>query len=472
MKPREFYDLVIEVALVRPGPIQGDMVHPYLRRRSGEEPVVFPSKELEDILGRTLGVPLFQEQAMKIAIVAAGFSPTEADSLRRSMATFKLEGKVSRFRDPLIQGMIRNGYSADYAERIFKQLEGFGSYGFPESHAVSFALLVYVSSWIKCYYPDVFACALLNSLPMGFYQPAQIVADAQKHGVVIRGVDINFSNWDHTLEEPAGKYRALRLGFRQVRGIRQEDISQLLVARKKSFVHIGELRNAGLSKMALEKLADADSFRSLGLDRRAALWELSVMDFPVVLFAGQPAHPEDGQGTLPAMTLTEQVVQDYRSISLSLKAHPVSFLRPKLEALSVITTQKLTTLPGGLPVKVAGLVLVRQRPETAKGVCFMTIEDETGFANLVIFANVFEQYRKEILQARLVMVEGKLQKDGEVVHVIVEQCHDFSKLLRHLSPAIHQIHPSLPFDAPDQNHKSGTQQKTGDLRLPDARNFH
>ena len=276
LRPKCFYDLVIEVAIVRPGPIQGDMVHPYLRRRNGEEPIEYPSKELEEILGRTLGVPLFQEQAMKIAIVAAGFSPAEADELRRSMATFKAKGVVKHFQEKLINGMLKNGYTLEYAQRVFRQLEGFGSYGFPESHAVSFALLVYVSSWLKCYYPDVFACALLNSLPMGFYQPAQIVIDARKHGVEVRPVDINYSDWDNKLEESqwlsgSGKYCVLRLGFRQVKGIREEDMKVLIGARKKMFSSIHDLRDIGLSEAALEKLADADAFRSIGLDRRQAL---------------------------------------------------------------------------------------------------------------------------------------------------------------------------------------------------------
>ncbi|MEO7490605.1 MAG: error-prone DNA polymerase, partial [Ferruginibacter sp.] len=271
LRPNCFYDLVIEVAIVRPGPIQGDMVHPYLRRRNGEESVEYPSPELKEILKRTMGVPLFQEQAMKIAIVAAGFSPAEADELRRSMATFKAKGMVTKFREKLVKGMMERGYKEDYALRVFKQLEGFGSYGFPESHAASFALLVYVSSWLKCFYPDVFACALLNSMPMGFYQPAQIVADAKKHGVEIKPVDINHSQWDNLLEEKSGKYFAMRLGFRQVKGLRQEDTAILTLNRKQSYSSINALRDIGLPEAALEKLADADAFISIGLDRRQAL---------------------------------------------------------------------------------------------------------------------------------------------------------------------------------------------------------
>lgn len=428
LKPRTFYDLVIEVAIVRPGPIQGDMVHPYMRRRRGEEPVTYPSKELEEILGRTLGVPLFQEQAMKIAIVAAGFTPAEADALRRSMATFKFKGMVSQFQEKLTGGMLRNGYTLEYAQRVFKQLEGFGAYGFPESHAASFAQLVYVSAWIKCYYPDVFACALLNSMPMGFYQPAQLVGDAQEHGVEVRPVDINFSLWDNRFEEKRERYFALRLGFRQVQGIRARDAERLLSKRGSGYTSVDSLRDAGLSKAFLEALADADAFHSLGLDRREALWKLSKLDFSIALFKGQPAETENI--TLPTMTLQEHVVQDYASTSLSLKAHPVSLVRPKLEQLGIVTSTDLFNQVAGMPVKVAGMVLVRQRPETAKGVCFMTLEDETGFSNLVIFPHIFEQHRKVILQARLIMVEGKLQREGDVVHVIVSTCHNFSKLLR------------------------------------------
>ncbi len=434
LKPTCFYDLVIEVAIVRPGPIQGDMVHPYLRRRNGEEPVEYPSKELEEILGRTLGVPLFQEQAMKIAIVAAGFTPAEADQLRRSMATFKAKGLIAHFEDKLVKGMTGNGYSEAYARRVFKQLLGFGSYGFPESHAVSFALLVYVSSWLKCYYPDVFACALLNSMPMGFYQPAQIVIDAQKHGVDVRPVDINFSEWDNTLEERSGKYQAVRLGFRQAKGMREEDIKILIDGRKKRYTSVSELREAGASEAALEKLADADAFRSIRLDRRQALWEVSTKDRSMAIYAGQPYRGEDEEKVnLPEMKLSEHVVHDYASTSLSLKAHPVSFVREQLDYFRVVSAAGLANAKDGDRVKVAGLILVRQRPGTASGICFITIEDETGTANLVVFQKLFDKYRKEILQSRLLMVEGQLQREGEVVHVIVRRCYNYSKLLRQLT---------------------------------------
>ncbi|MDQ6904958.1 MAG: error-prone DNA polymerase, partial [Bacteroidota bacterium] len=480
LQPRCFYDLVIEVAIVRPGPIQGDMVHPYLRRRNLEEPVEYPSKELEEILHRTLGVPLFQEQAMKIAIVAAGFTPPEADELRRSMATFKVKGLVTKFEEKLVNGMMKNGYTLEYAQRVFKQLEGFGSYGFPESHAASFALLVYVSSWIKCYYPDVFACALLNSMPMGFYQPAQIISDARKHGVEAREVDINFSNWDNKLEEMCGKYCALRLGFRQVKGLREEDINLLICNRKKMYTSINELRDLKFPEAALEKLADADAFKSIGLDRRQALWEVSTKDRPYEMFSGQqPADSKNERITLPVMSTSEHVVYDYAATSLSLKAHPISFIREKLDQLRITSTKQLQTLKDGALVKVAGLVLVRQRPGTAGGICFMTIEDETGFANLVIFESLFEKFRKEILQSKLIMVEGKVQIEGIVIHVIVKRCYDFSKLLRHLTPSYNEEPQVLTLARPDetsipahaQNKRSQKRSSAQENIFPDARNF-
>ncbi|MEO5891898.1 MAG: error-prone DNA polymerase [Ferruginibacter sp.] len=482
LRPDCFYDLVIEVAIVRPGPIQGDMVHPYLRRRNNEEKVEYPSKDLEEILKRTLGVPLFQEQAMKIAIVAAGFTPAEADELRRSMATFKVKGLVTKFEHKLVAGMTKNGYTKEYAQRVFKQLEGFGSYGFPESHAASFALLVYVSSWIKCHYPDVFACALLNSMPMGFYQPAQIIIDAKKHMVEVRPVDVNHSVWDNKLEEPAGDYRALRLGFRQVKGLRQDDMNILVTGRKQPYSGINALRDAGLSQAALEKLADADAFRSLGPDRRQALWQISNrQDHPNGLFLGQPGDEYFEQEVLlPKMTESEQVVHDYAATSLSLKAHPVSFVREKLQQVHIVSTNELKTLCDGALVKVAGLVLVRQRPGTAKGVCFITIEDETGFANLVVFQNLFDKYRKEILQSRLLMVEGKLQVEGEVIHVIVQSCYDLSKWLRRLTDAQNDNLPLLTLSRGDEKtlpsppgpHKKTAAQRTEPKNVfPGGRNF-
>ncbi|SDW45617.1 error-prone DNA polymerase [Hydrobacter penzbergensis] len=332
---------------------------------------------------------------------------------------------------------MERGYTADYAARVFKQLEGFGSYGFPESHASSFALLVYISSWLKCFYPDVFACALLNSWPMGFYQPAQIIIDARKHGVEVRPIDINHSDWDNTLEEKAGKYCALRLGFRQIKGIREEDMQLVINNRHQPYTSINALRDTGLSDKVLIKLADADAFRSIGLDRRQALWEVSTKDNPIELYKGHPAPAaaNEKQIELPFMQLSEHVVEDYATTGLSLKAHPVRFLRPQLDQLHVTTTADLSRLRNGDRVKVAGLVLVRQHPGTAKGVLFMTIEDETGNANAVIWESVSQQYRNEILSSRLILLEGKLQIEGLVIHIVVEKCHNLSRLLKRLTPS-------------------------------------
>ncbi len=437
LRPECFYDLVIEVAIVRPGPIQGDMVHPYLRRRNGEEPVEYPSRELEDILGRTLGIPLFQEQAMEIAIVAAGFSPAEADGLRRSMATFKAKGIISQYEQKLVEGMVANGYDPAYAQRVFKQLEGFGSYGFPESHAVSFALLAYVSSWLKYHHPDVFATALLNSMPMGFYQPAQIIMDARRHGVEVKPVDINHSCWDNTMEEGAGPYRAIRLGFRQIKGLRQEDMDLLVSGRHKRYTSMVALLEAGLSLATLEKLGHTDAFRSIGLDRRQALWEISALhDHPAGLFKGQPsASAAEGPVALPGMSAGEHVLQDYQTMALSLKAHPLSFIRQALREEKVWSAAELSDCPDGTLVQVAGLVLVRQRPGTAAGVCFITIEDETGSINLIAFKDIFERFRQTIVYSRLLMVKGRLQREKGVTHVIIKQCWNKSSLLSRLQDA-------------------------------------
>lgn len=479
LRPENFYDLVIEVAIVRPGPIQGDMVHPYLRRRKFEEAVEYPSEELKSILESTLGVPLFQEQAMKIAIVAGGFTPAEADELRRSMATFKLKGKVAQFQKKLVSGMTAKGYTREFALRVFKQLEGFGSYGFPESHAASFALLVYVSSWLKCYYPDVFATALLNSMPMGFYQPAQIVSDARKHGVKVRPVDINFSVWDNQLEEKENDFRALRLGFRQIKGIAEQEMAVLTAKRSAGYATIHSLLDAGISRGTLEKLADADAFGSLGFDRRSARWEIAALaDRPVALFSGQPsASATEDQVTLPLMTAAENVVQDYASTSLSLKAHPLSFLREELRLLHISATSGLGEIKDGTLIKVAGLVLVRQRPGTAGGVCFITVEDEDGVANLIVFKHLFERYRKEILHSRLLMVEGKLQREGEIVHVVVKRCFDLSGLLRKLTPMAQEDLPLLTLSRADERAPFPAENKNAKKKIPPpeifpaARNF-
>lgn len=481
LRPQNFYDLVIEVAIVRPGPIQGDMVHPYLRRRNGEEKITYPSKELEDILGKTLGVPLFQEQAMKIAIVAAGFTPAEADELRRSMATFKAKGLVAQFEKKLVDGMVKNGYTADFALRVFKQLEGFGSYGFPESHAASFALLVYVSSWIKCYYPDVFASALLNSMPMGFYQPAQIVIDARKHGIEFRPVDVNYSTWDNALEERKGTHYIVRLGFRQVKGLREEDMQLLMAIRPGHYTTIPSMKDIGVPVAAMERLADADAFRSLGLDRRQALWEVSALnDRPTGIFTGQSSDSALEQGIqLPLMSLSEHVVHDYGTTALSLRAHPVSFVRDRLSMFQILPTHALGTTNNGACVKVAGLVLVRQRPGTAGGVCFITIEDENGVANLVVFKNLFDKYRKEILHSRLLMVEGALQREGEVIHVIAKRCYDMSGLLSNLTALKEENQSVQTLSRADEkdvetlpNNKNAPLRKTIQAEIfPSARNF-
>jgi len=473
LKPKCFYDLVIEVAIVRPGPIQGDMVHPYLRRRNGEEKVEYPSKELEEILGRTLGVPLFQEQAMEIAIVAGGFTPAEADELRRSMATFKAKGKVSAFEQKLVNGMIKKGYTEEFSKRVFRQLEGFGGYGFPESHAASFALLVYVSSWLKCYYPDVFAAAILNSMPMGFYQPAQIISDAKKHGVVIRDVDINYSCWDNQLEAKEGKYCALRLGFRQIKGLKEGDIQILIAARDAGFARIPQLLDAGVSLASLEQLADADAFRSIGLDRRKALWEIAALtDHPTGLFQGQRQDTSNENAILlPEMNLAQHVIEDYRTLSFSLKAHPVSFVRRQLSAQYVLTLNQLNNCKDGMKVRVSGLVLVRQRPGTASGICFVTIEDETGTANLVVFEKLFNTYRKEIVHSHLLMVEGKVQKEGEVIHVVVQRCYDLSALLFPLT--LPKETKEMNKEAPEDN--APTKKKNVGIQTDifhGGRNFH
>lgn len=422
LRPKCFYDLVIEVAIVRPGPIQGDMVHPYLRRRNGEEPVTYPSEAMKSILGRTLGVPLFQEQAMKVAMVGAGFTPTEADQLRRSMASFKSKGMIAVFQKKLVDGFLKNGYSLDFANRVFAQLKGFSNYGFPESHAASFAQLVYVSSWIKCYYPDVFVCALLNSQPMGFYQPAQLVADAKEHGVEVRPVDINHSFWDNSLEISGGRFKALRLGFRQVKGMHKEDIDLIVSNRTKPYRKIATLYQMGVSDAVLERMADADVFQSMGLDRRAALWEISIKDKPTGLFSEE----EDIESTqheivLPKMPMQEEVVYDYAATFLSLKAHPVKFYREALDQLNVIKIKQFESLKNSAFVRIAGLVLLKQMPETAKGVMFITLEDESGTANIIVFNNIFQEYKKAILQSRLMLVEGKLQREKEVIHVIASK---------------------------------------------------
>jgi error-prone DNA polymerase len=499
LKPQCFYDLVIEVAIVRPGPIQGDMVHPYLRRRDGLEREDYPSPspqhgppdELRDVLKRTLGVPLFQEQAMQIAIAAAKFTPDEADGLRRAMATFRHNGTVHLFRDKFIGGMTARGYDRDFAEHCFGQIEGFGEYGFPESHAASFALLVYASAWIKCRYPDVFCAAILNSQPMGFYQPAQLIRDARAHGVKVLPVDVNFSDWDCTLEAPSwsthsrasgnpagsplsrgradestcavGRH-AVRLGFRIVSGLAEAELKKLVAARDNGFASIERLAAvADVSRFAIERLAEADAFRSLGLDRRAALWAARRLDVIGISTARRaaPTFPSPARGggfgrgqgeqgrqdplpllaphlsdelfaepavALPDMPLAEHVVEDYVATGLSLKAHPVHFFRNRLAARGVICNSGLRgeDLRQDQIVTVAGLVLVRQRPGTSKGVVFMTLEDETDIANVIVWPKVFEKNRRTVMTARFLAVRGRLQRAGLVIHVVAESFIDLS----------------------------------------------
>jgi error-prone DNA polymerase len=418
------------------------MVHPYLKRRSGKEPVTFPCPdpahgppdELEKILGRTLGVPIFQEQAMKIALDAAKFSSEEANQLRKAMATFRSKGNIEVLQDKMVGRMVERGYDPDFAQRCFDQIKGFGEYGFPESHAASFAHLVYVSSWLKWKYPAAFACALLNSQPMGFYAPAQIVRDAREHGVEVHEVDVNHSDWDCTLEKDA-----LRLGLRQIDGLQREAGERLV--QRRPYACVEDLRSRGqLPVHAIQRLAAADAFRSMGLDRRAALWDSRALrqapDLPLFAYAEtRDEGAETEPAKLPAMALSEHVVNDYQTIRLSLKAHPMSFLREHYAARKFIAADQLKRIRDGKRLSIAGLVLIRQRPGSAKGVVFITIEDETGIANLVVWPDVFEKQRKIVMGARLMAVHGIIQKDEEdgVIHVVARKLEDDSPMLRHLS---------------------------------------
>ena len=508
LKPRKFYDLVIEVAIVRPGPIQGDMVHPYLRRRNGEESIDYPSEELRNVLEKTYGVPLFQEQAMQIAIVGAGFPPAEADQLRRAMATFRRMGTIGGFREKFINGMVGKGYELDYAERCFKQIEDFGDYGFPESHAASFALLVYVSAWLKCHYPAVFACGLLNSQPMGFYAPAQIVRDARDHGVTVLPVDVNHSNFDCTIEQmpeirnqkseknphpsSANGWRtvednrmALRLGFREIKGFAEGDAEALTTARTAlgGFDDVYAIwLESGLEPAVLERLANADAYSSIGLTRRQALWAVrGLKDRPLPLFAAaeireqraeirsqksgirnqkpetrnqipdstssltsdfchqtpesNPAYEssieygDEPNVDLPPIPLGEEVINDYASVRLSLKRHPLALLRPGFDQMRHIRAEELSRIKVGTFVRVAGLVIGRQRPGTASGVIFMTLEDETGVANIVVWPKMFKRNRKTVLRTRLLSVAGKVEKEGLVIHVIAARLIDMTDRL-------------------------------------------
>jgi error-prone DNA polymerase len=452
IKPNKFYDLVIEVAIVRPGPIQGDMVHPYLRRREGKEKPEYPKPELRAVLEKTLGVPLFQEQAMKVAIVGAGFTAVEADQLRRAMATFKLTGGVSHFYDKLVGGMVERGYPKEFAERTFKQIEGFGSYGFPESHAASFAKIAYASCWIKHHHPDVFCAALLNAQPMGFYAPAQIVADARKHGVEVRPVSINDSHWDCTLEPTRGRYLAVRLGFRQVRGLANVHGAAIVGARGPvRFDSVEEVwRRAGTPRMAIERLAEADAFHCIAENRRQGLWKVKGLgEAPLPLFAAADAReakfaPEglEPMVALRAMAEGREVVEDYRSTQLSLRGHPVSFLRDELDALRIVRCADLATIRDGRNVEVAGVILVRQRPGSAKGVLFITIEDETGIANGILWPDRFEIYRRQVMSSSMIAMRGRLQKEGEVIHIICDRIVDHDDMLRSIGRTAFTVTPS------------------------------
>ncbi|RWO11873.1 MAG: DNA polymerase III subunit alpha [Mesorhizobium sp.] len=487
LKPKTFYDLVIEVAIVRPGPIQGDMVHPYLRRRQGKEKPEYPKPELEEILGRTLGVPLFQEQAMKIAIVAGGFRPGEADELRRAMATFKRTGTIGNYRKRMVDGMILRGYEKDFAERCFKQIEGFGEYGFPESHAASFALLVYASCWFKTFYPDVFCAAILNSQPMGFYQPAQLVRDARDHGVEIREVDVNFSGWDCALEEVAfdptrildrhaqmrGVIRtshAVRLGFRQVKGLSKERMEVFVARRGDGYATVRDVwLRSGLHVDEIEKLAQADAFRSLGLDRRDALWAVRALDgrsaTETLPLFDRPAirlRDLEPETRLPTMPLGEHVVHDYRSLGLSLKAHPLAFLRQRLDRSGVTPNARLGQVRDGKRVSVAGLVLVRQRPGNAKAI-FLTLEDEQAVANVIFWERTFNRYRPIVMGARLIRVTGKLQSESDVIHIVADKVEDLTPWLSVLL----QEKPDVPVVQNDRQDIAGKAERV----MPKGRNF-
>ena len=485
LRPRTFYDLVIEVAIVRPGPIQGDMVHPFLRRRQGIEGVSYPAPgpqypqdELLKILGRTLGVPIFQEQAMKIAIDAAQFTPKEANELRKAMATFRSRGTIETLQNKMVGQMVGRGYDEDFARRCFDQIKGFGDYGFPESHAASFAKLVYVSSWMKCHYPAAFACALLNSQPMGFYAPAQIVRDAREHGVEVRGVDVDFSDWDCTLE-PCGKGFALRLGMRQVDGMRAEAAHRIIEARDTPFEDVADLKaRAKLDRGTVRRLAAADAMRNMGIDRRQALWQAQgLKDAPALPIFDHVDAVDEGKEPvvgLPVMPQAEHVVADYQTLRLSLKAHPMHFFRQSLHKKGFTCTDQLPGMRHGAGVSLAGLVLVRQKPGSAKGVCFITIEDEAGVANLVIWPKLFETFRTVIMSARLLVVHGRVQSDGRVIHVVADRLENRTDRLDILGDEkVPQItvrgdHPTHPIPG-----QVGGRRHPRDVRvIPKSRDFH
>ena len=444
LRPQSFYDLVIEVAIIRPGPIQGGMVHPYLRRRNGEEPVMYPSDEVRGVLERTLGVPIFQEQVMSLAVVAAGFTPGEADSLRRAMAAWKRRGGLGHFESRLIDGMRERGYDEPFARAIFNQMMGFGEYGFPESHAASFALLVYISAWLKCHEPAAFTAALLNSQPMGFYAPAQLVRDAREHGVAVRGVDVRASAVDCTLERDADGSAVLRLGLRLVRGLSRETAGRLVAARGEApFASVGDLaRRARFEARELSILAAAGALGRLAGHRHLAQWQVAGIEAPLPIegAAGGSDGTEDGRPLLPAPTEGANLVADYRALGLTLGRHPLALLRPRLTRAGLVTAAELATLEAGSRVRCCGLVLVRQRPGSASGVTFVTLEDETGIVNLIVWRQVAARWRRPLLRARLLEAEGELQRQGEVRHLIVHRLVDRSALLGTLSVGARNFH--------------------------------
>jgi len=486
LRPVEFYDLVVQVAIVRPGPIQGKMVHPYLQRRmerrayekdhgAGSYRFSMPGSaadpdELANVLRKTLGVPLFQEQAMKIAMVAAEFSGAEANGLRKAMATFRYNGTIGNYEELMVGRMIARGYDAEFAQNCFNQIKGFGEYGFPESHACSFAHLVYVSAWVKWLYPDVFAACLLNSQPMGFYAPAQIVRDAREHGVEVRHPDVNASDWDATLEtRPRRRRRALRLGMRSIDGFKGTWAEAIVEARETGpFVDLDDLRRrAALPPSALDRLAEADAYGSLDLTRRQGLWASkgAATASSAPLFEAMGLNEADGRPpeALPVLVPSEEVVGDYQTIRLSLKGHPVSFLRERLIAVGALTARDYPARPNGRSVTVGGVVLVRQRPGTAKGVCFMTVEDETGVANLVLWPDVFERFRPVAMGARMVLARGKVQTAEGVTHLVVDHLEDWTPMLGHLTPD----------SAPGSGHTPARGRHPRDVRvLPGSRDFH
>ncbi len=434
LKPRTFYDLVIEVAIVRPGPIQGGMVHPYLRRRNKEEPETYPSPELEAVLKRTLGVPLFQEQVMQIAIVAADYSPGEADQLRRSMAAWKRHGGLEPHKDRLAAGMKKNGYTPEFAALIFEQIKGFGSYGFPESHAASFALLTYASCWLKCHEPAAFACALINSWPMGFYSPDQILQDARRHHLQIRPVDVRASDWDCSLEPISGAQPAIRMGLRMIKGFREDDARRIEAARAKGvFIDIADLgERARLDARAQEQLADAGALRGLAGDRHRARWEVAGVQKQLGLFAGLPRQEEEAV-SLPKPTVGEDLLADYTSVGTTLGPHPLALLRGELKARRCRSSKELMDVEHGRPVSVAGLVTGRQRPGTASGVTFVTLEDEFGNVNVVVWRDLADRQRQVLVGSQLLKVDGRWEKEGEVRHLIAGRLSDLSPLLDGIS---------------------------------------